>query len=148
MQSLLTGSCVRSREETRRHRPAVQQRGHRRRSRQVLPRCVRISFDFATSTADTSSSTLLCWCRTGAEYEKILKVNVLGPFLMTTHFLPLLRKQQSRVVVNMSSGLGSISGNRMGITNPDKNPYANRWVAYNSSSEYCTRMLFCTSCCL
>lgn len=46
------------------------------------------------------------------QYEHILKVNVVGPFLTTTAFLPLLRKKQSRVVVNMSSGLGSIAANR------------------------------------
>lgn len=69
-------------------------------------------------------------CRSATEYEKILKVNVVGPYLTTINFLPLLRKKKSRVVVNMSSGLGSITRNRQG------GPVANKWVAYNASSEH------------
>lgn len=72
--------------------------------------------------------------RTGQEYEKILKVNVVGYFLTTKAFLPLLRKKQSRVIVNMSSLLGSIANNKLAITEPAKNPLGNRWIAYNASS--------------
>ncbi|KAL3131420.1 hypothetical protein ABBQ38_007732 [Trebouxia sp. C0009 RCD-2024] len=68
-----------------------------------------------------------------SKYEEILKINVLGPFTMTTNFLPLLRKKQSRAVVNMSSGLASISTNRLYISDHEKMPLGNRWIAYNSS---------------
>lgn len=82
-------------------------------------------------------------CRPVSKYEEILKINVLGPFTMTTNFLPLLRKKQSRAVVNMSSGLASISTNRLYISDHEKMPLGNRWIAYNSSSEYMHRKCKC-----
>lgn len=42
-------------------------------------------------------------CRTADAFKQILFTNVVGPFLTTKHFLPLLRKKQTRVVVNTSS---------------------------------------------
>lgn len=33
----------------------------------------------------------------------------------------------------MSSGLGSTTINRLGMTNPEKNPAGNRWIAYGAS---------------
>ena len=47
--------------------------------------------------------------------------------------MPLLLKKQARMVVQISSGLGSITRNRLGMTEPEKNPVANRWIAYNAS---------------
>lgn len=41
--------------------------------------------------------------RTADDYMHVLMTNVVGPFLTTKHFLPLLRKKQTRVVVNTSS---------------------------------------------
>ncbi len=72
-------------------------------------------------------------CRTGAAYERILKVNVVGTFLVTKTFLPLLMKKNTRTVVQISSGLGSLTRNRLGITAPDQNPVADKWIAYNAS---------------
>ena len=75
-------------------------------------------------------------CRTPKQYEQVLKVNVVGPFMTTKAFLPLLRSKQSRVVVNMSSGLGSIAGNRDGVVaTSDGTPMNSKMVAYSSSSE-------------
>ncbi|DBA71352.1 TPA: hypothetical protein ACH3X2_011162 [Trebouxia sp. C0005] len=68
-----------------------------------------------------------------ATYEKILKVNVVGPYLVTRTFVPLLLKRNTRTVVQMSSGLGSITRNRLGMTDPEKNPVGNKWIAYNAS---------------
>lgn len=74
--------------------------------------------------------------RSPEQYEKILKVNVLGPFLTTNAFLPLLRNKQSRVVVNMTSGLGSIAGNRQGqVATPDGTPMNSKMLGYCSSSK-------------
>ncbi len=39
----------------------------------------------------------------------MLQVNVVGPFLVTKHFLPLLKKKNTKVVINTSSICGSIS---------------------------------------
>ncbi len=72
-------------------------------------------------------------CRDAATYEKILKVNVVGPYLVTRTFVPLLLKRHTRTVVQMSSGLGSITRNRLGMTDPEKNPVGNKWIAYNAS---------------
>ena len=38
----------------------------------------------------------------------------MGPFLVTQAFYPLLKKRNTRTVVNISSTLGSISTNRSG----------------------------------
>ena len=62
-----------------------------------------------------------------------MNVNVVGTFLVTKAFLPLLRKKPSRVVVNMSSGQGSISHNRLAFTHPERNPLGAQWIAYNAS---------------
>ena len=43
----------------------------------------------------------------------MLKVNVVGPVLVTKHFLPLLRKSSVRPkIVNISSSMGSLTKNR------------------------------------
>lgn len=72
-------------------------------------------------------------CRTASWYEKVMRVNVVGPYLVTRTFLPLLLKRNARTVVQISSGLGSITRNRLGMTEPEKNPIGNAFIAYNSS---------------
>ena len=62
-----------------------------------------------------------------------MRVNVVGPYLVTRTFLPLLMKRNTRTVVQISSGLGSITRNRLGMTEPEKNPIGNAFIAYNSS---------------
>ena len=68
--------------------------------------------------------------RTGATYSNVLKVNVVGVFLTTKAFVPLLRKKQSRTIVQLSSIFASTSFNRKGTEN---NPAATKLIAYNSS---------------
>ena len=51
-------------------------------------------------------------CRDPAECLKVLDVNVVGPLRVTQKLLPLLLKQNTRKVVNISSMLGSISATR------------------------------------
>lgn len=46
---------------------------------------------------------------TAAEVLEVLDVNVLGVVRTTTAFLPLLRRSADPVIVNVSSGLGSLS---------------------------------------
>lgn len=75
-------------------------------------------------TPSTSYDTVLC--RTGKDYLKVLQVNVVGPFLVTLYFLPLLRKKQTRAVVHTSSICGSIAGARKGM-------FGGNIIAYNSS---------------
>ena len=72
-------------------------------------------------------------CRTAAWYEKVMRVNVIGTYLVTRTFLPLLLKRETRAVVQISSGLGSIANNRLAMTDPEKNPIGNRFIAYNAS---------------
>ncbi len=68
--------------------------------------------------------------RTGATYSNVLKVNVVGVFLTTKAFVPLLKKKQSRTIVQLSSIFASTSFNRKGTEN---NPAATKLIAYNSS---------------
>ena len=82
-------------------------------------------------------------CRDAATYEKILKVNVVGPYLVTRTFVPLLLKRNTRTVVQMSSGLGSITRNRLGMTDPEKNPVGNKWIAYNASKAALNMRKYC-----
>ena len=58
----------------------------------------------------------------------MLVVNTVGPFLVTQAFYPLLLKRDTRTIVNVSSGLGSISANRDGET-----PLTGKIIAYSSS---------------
>ena len=73
------------------------------------------------------------FCRTASWYEKVMRVNVIGTYLVTRTFLPLLLKRNTRTVVQISSGLGSIASNRLAMTEPEKNPIGNRFIAYNAS---------------
>ena len=98
---------------------------------------------------------VVCGCREGSDYERVLKVNVVGSFLVTQAFYGLLKKRATRTIVNVSSGVGSIAAQRAGSV-----PVAGKVVAYASckaalnmrarprcaSSEYaaqlwCARML-------
>ena len=72
-------------------------------------------------------------CRSGQEYRDIMNVNVVGTFLVTKAFLPLLKKKESRTIVNISSGLGSVSGNRSML--PERPILAKSLMAYNSSKS-------------
>jgi NAD(P)-dependent dehydrogenase (short-subunit alcohol dehydrogenase family) len=47
---------------------------------------------------------------TAAHVQAVYDVNVLGPVRMLHAFLPLLERSSSPVVVNVSSGLGSLAG--------------------------------------
>ncbi len=49
-----------------------------------------------------------------ALWEDIHRVNVMGPFRMVMALLPNLKQSQRRLVVNMSSDLGSITNNKQG----------------------------------
>ena len=52
-------------------------------------------------------------CSEAEDYLEVLRVNVVGPLLVTKHFLPLLRKSSVRPkIVNISSSLGSLTKNR------------------------------------
>ena len=74
--------------------------------------------------------------RTPKQYEQVLKVNVVGPFLTTKAFLPLLRKKHSRVVVNTTSTVGSITVNRSGnVPTADGVSMNVRGLGYCSSSK-------------
>ncbi|KAL3158101.1 hypothetical protein ABBQ32_011704 [Trebouxia sp. C0010 RCD-2024] len=68
----------------------------------------------------------------GADYTAILAANVVGPFLVTKHFLPLLMKKNTRVVVNSSSICGSISATVSGGIGGE-NPLASVLLPYNTS---------------
>lgn len=45
------------------------------------------------------------------EYERVLQVNTIGPVRVTQALLPNLRAGQGKLVVSISSGLGSIANN-------------------------------------
>ena len=56
------------------------------------------------------------------DLESTLRVNAIGPVIVTRELLPNLRAGRRRTVVNLSSGLGSVSGNTDG-----------GWSAYRAS---------------
>ena len=52
-------------------------------------------------------------CSDAEDYLEVLRVNAVGPLLVTKHFLPLLRKSSVRPkIVNISSSMGSLTKNR------------------------------------
>ena len=52
-------------------------------------------------------------CSEAEDYLEVLRVNAVGPLLVTKHFLPLLRKSSVRPkIVNISSAMGSLTKNR------------------------------------
>ena len=52
----------------------------------------------------------------------------VGPFLVTQAFYPLLKKRETRTIVNVTSVLGSVSLQRAG-----NNPLSGKVTAYTSS---------------
>jgi NAD(P)-dependent dehydrogenase (short-subunit alcohol dehydrogenase family) len=66
---------------------------------------------------------------TAADVQEVYNVNVLGVVRTIHAFLPLLERSQSPVVVNVSSGLGSLA------LTTDPNSPASKWIvpAYCSS---------------
>ncbi|MCX4509789.1 SDR family NAD(P)-dependent oxidoreductase [Streptomyces sp. NBC_01619] len=61
--------------------------------------------------------------------RRVFETNVFGVVRVTHAFLPLLRRSAAPVVVNVSSGLGSMTG----VTAPDSPAYAYPGVAYPAS---------------
>lgn len=88
-------------------------------------------FDVLLNNAGTQEGTQRALETTGQAYTDVLVTNVVGPFLTTKHFLPLLKKKQTRKIVNTSSILGSVSWNRSGMKG--ENPFGPYFVAYNSA---------------
>jgi NAD(P)-dependent dehydrogenase (short-subunit alcohol dehydrogenase family) len=73
---------------------------------------------------------------TAAHMQAVYDVNVLGPVRMLHAFLPLLERSASPVVVNVSSGLGSLTHS----ADPDS-AYANIIVPAYFSSKAALNML-------
>ena len=66
--------------------------------------------------------------REPSEYVRVLNTNTVGSFRVTQALYPLLMKRQTRTVVNVSSGAGSIAVNRAGLKD-----LTGKIVAYASS---------------
>ncbi len=66
---------------------------------------------------------------TGASALKEFDTNVIGVVRVTQAALPLLRKSENPVVVNVSSGLGSF----WAVTNPERHESHNAFIAYGAS---------------
>jgi NAD(P)-dependent dehydrogenase (short-subunit alcohol dehydrogenase family) len=49
------------------------------------------------------------------EYERVLQVNTIGPMRVTQSLLPNLKAGKGRMIVSISSGLGSIAQNTRGV---------------------------------
>ena len=43
------------------------------------------------------------------EFEQVLRINLMGPMMVVKHFLPLLRKSDNGVIINISSEAGSFA---------------------------------------
>ncbi|KAK9839264.1 hypothetical protein WJX81_004604 [Elliptochloris bilobata] len=84
--------------------------------------------DFLINMAGVADSNFVSALQTeGSEYLRVLKVNTVGSFLVTQAFYPLLKKGNTRTVVNVSSRGGSITNHRAG------GPISGKIVAYTSS---------------
>ena len=92
---------------------------------------------------------LTCSCRSGSEYTRVLNTNVVGPFLVTKHVLPLLKKRQTKVVVNTSSVCGSISTAAGGAFGGLLLPYNSSKAAINMRTLLgsCNVMCLLHNCC-
>ena len=94
----------------------------------------------------------LCPYRSGKDYAAVLAANVVGPFLVSKHFLPLFMKKKTRVIVNSSSVCGSISATVVGGIGGE-NPLASVLLPYNTSKaalnmRKCCNWLFMLASCL
>lgn len=86
----------------------------------VLINSAGISIDaFGSPASATELNTL----------RKTYETNVFGVFAVTKHFLPLLKASTAGRIVNMSSGLGSLTEN----SDPDGQYTGIKPLAYNSS---------------
>ena len=99
----------------------------------------------------TLSYVPLCPYRSGKDYAAVLAANVVGPFLVTKHFLPLFMKKKTRVIVNSSSICGSISATVVGGIGGE-NPLASVLLPYNTSKaalnmrKCCNWLIMLASC--
>jgi len=66
---------------------------------------------------------------TGADMRTVYDTNVFGPVRVTRAFLPLLQDSDNPVVVNVSSGLGSLAA----VSDPSRVEYQVKLLDYNSS---------------
>jgi NAD(P)-dependent dehydrogenase (short-subunit alcohol dehydrogenase family) len=66
-----------------------------------------------------------------ADVEHVYDTNVFGPVRVTQAFIPLLQRSSARVIVNVSSGLGSETL----VRNPERSEYTVNSVAYCSSKS-------------
>jgi NAD(P)-dependent dehydrogenase (short-subunit alcohol dehydrogenase family) len=64
------------------------------------------------------------------ELERYFRTNATGPFRLAQSLLPNLRAGRRKLVVSLSSGLGSIEGNREG-----------GWVAYRASKAALNQLM-------
>jgi len=62
--------------------------------------------DYVVNNAALINTPASVWEVTSAEFEKLLRVNVLGLHNVTRAFLPAMLKAGKGVIVNMSSGAG------------------------------------------
>ncbi|DBA76074.1 TPA: hypothetical protein ACH3X1_009819 [Trebouxia sp. C0004] len=88
--------------------------------------------DMLLNNAGTQESVTRAIETSGKDYAAVLSANVLGPFLVTKHFLPLFMKKKTRVIVNSSSICGSISATVKGGIGGE-NPLASVLLPYNTS---------------
>ncbi len=65
------------------------------------------------------------------DIEKTFKVNTFGVITTIKHFLPLLKKSDEGRIVNVSSGLGSLTQS----ADPDYEYYPYKSLAYNTSKS-------------
>ncbi len=66
--------------------------------------------------------------REASEYMRVMNTNTVGSFRVTQALYPLLKKRETRTIVNVSSGAGSITLNRGGMKD-----LSGKIVAYASS---------------
>lgn len=70
--------------------------------------------DYLINNAGVGSSKLSSET-TKEEFLSVYETNVVGPFLVTEAFAPLVRKGERKVVVHVSSVMGSIESNTWGL---------------------------------
>lgn len=93
-------------------------------------KCIDILIDNAEISGVNKKSEDI----TGNDMEKVFDTNVFGVVRVTNAFIPLLRKSDNPVIVNVSSGLGSFE------TVTDSNTDESNLYAYTLCGESMVRL--------
>src|SRR5262245_5426958 len=83
---------------------------------ETFARTLDAPVDVLVNNAGIAADDVSLHSLTADTMERVFRTNVFGPALLTKALLPLLRRGNRKVVVNMSSGLGSLAATPGGFS--------------------------------